>query len=125
MYLVNEENIILLQTHQDAGKITGLIKHRTRRHLKPHTQFIGYDIGEGGLAKSRRSVQQRMVKCLLAKTGRLHKHTEILYYLLLTAEIIKCQRTEGFLYILIRFAALTLPYVEIFCFHTTKLQKNP
>ena len=61
VYLVNEENVVRFQGRQYAGQVAGFVKHRAGCQFEAHTQFVGNDVAQCGLAQARRSVQQGVV----------------------------------------------------------------
>ena len=69
MDLVDEENLVLLEVGQHAGEITGPFDRRAGRGGHRHTHLVGDHVREGGLAKSRRSVQEHVIERFVALTG--------------------------------------------------------
>ena len=79
-------------------------------HRKP--KLIGNNIRQRSLAKPRRAMQQSMIQRLATIFCSLDKHSKILHHLLLTAKVIKLQRSQSVLKILFLLLAL-LSYVKI------------
>ena len=117
MNLVNEENIILLQTREDTCKVTRLVKYRTRSNLETYTQLVGNDIAQRSLSKSWRTMEESVVKRLTTILCSLNKDAKVLYNLLLSTEVLKLQRAQSVLKILVRLVAL-FPYIKIFCHYS-------
>ena len=89
MDFIDEKHIVRLQTGQDTGQIARLVEYRSRSHLESHPQFIGNDVAQRSLSQSGRSVQQHMVQSLRPQTGRLDKDTQVVYHLVLSAEVLE------------------------------------
>ena len=121
MYLVNKQHIISLQRRKQTRQITRFIKHRTRRQLKPYTQFIGYNITQRSLTQARRSVQQCVVKTLTTHTRRLNKDAEVLNHFVLSRKIVKRQRTQRLIQITL---SLSLRIMYIKFTHNQLIIKN-
>ncbi len=117
MDLVDEEHVVLLQRGQDAGQVARLVQHRSAGNLEPHTQLVGDNVGEGGLAQSWRTMQQGVVERFASVSGCLHKYAEVVHHLFLSAEIVKRQGSEGILVVLFRGRQLLLMDVEIYVCH--------
>ena len=112
MNLIYKQHIIPLQRRQQTCQIARLIKHRTRRQLKPYTQLIGYNITQRSLTKSRRPMQQSMVQTLTTHTRRLNKDAEVLNHLVLSCKIVKRQRTQRLIQITLSLS-LRIMYIKI------------
>ena len=112
--LIDEKHIIFLQRGENTRQIAWLVQHRTRSHLKTHAQLVGDDVAQRCLSQARRAMQQCMVKGFPTKTSSLHKHTQVLHHLCLSAEIVKPQRAQGIFEVLVLRVSL-FSYVKIFC----------
>ena len=95
MYLVDEEHVVGLKTGEDACQVAGLVEHRAAGDFEAHTQFVGNDVAERGLAQSGRTVQQRVVEGFAAVAGSLNKHLKIIYHMALSAEVGEAQGAQG------------------------------
>ena len=62
MYFINKQNIIRFEIGEQAGKITGFIKHRTRGNSYFYSQLIRNNICKRCFSKTGRTVQQYMVE---------------------------------------------------------------
>lgn len=91
VYLVYEQDVVGLQGGEYACQVAGLVQHGAGGEFEPHAQFVGYDVAQGGLAQSGRTVQQCVVEGLASVFGRLHKDAEVFHYLLLSAEVAELQ----------------------------------
>ena len=98
--LVYEKHVVRFQRHQYAGQVARLVKDGSGCGLEAHVQFVCYDVGKGGLAQSRRAVQQGMVEAVAAHPRRLHEHAQVLHDVGLSAEIIETERPQRPLYVL-------------------------
>ena len=114
MYLIDEEDIVLLQRSEDAGQIAGLVEHGAGSQLKADAQLVGNDVGKRGFAQSRRAVKQRVVERLATELGCLDEDAQILHHLRLTAEVVEGKGTKGVFKVLL-FLLATLVDVK---FHT-------
>ena len=102
MNLVDEQHIVLLERSEYTRKVAGLVEHRTGCDLEIHTQLIGDNACECGLAESGRSEQQQVVQCLATHTRSLDEHFEILNNLFLTVERVEIRRAQRALEFLVR-----------------------
>ena len=121
--LVDEEHVVRVERHEDAGQVTRFVEHGAGSRLEAHAEFIGDDVGEGCLAQARGAVEQGVVERLAAHTRRPDEDTEIVYYLVLTREVAERQRAQRLLDVFFGpfGPVLVLPDVKIFC-HNAKLQ---
>ncbi len=112
MYLVDKEHIVFLKRSEQSGKVAGLVENRTRCHFEAHAQFVGNDVAQSGLAESRRSVKQHMVKCFATLPCSRDKDAEVLYNLVLSGKIGQALGAQGLLKVLVIARAL-VAYIEI------------
>ena len=115
--LVDEQNVVRLETHEDSRKIAGFVKHGSGSGLEPYAEFIGYDVGKSGLAQPRRAMEQGVVERFAAHSGGLHEHAEIVHNLVLAGEIVEAERTQRPLYVVFHAVGTpsSSPYVNILC----------
>ncbi len=113
MYLVDKEHVVLVERGEDAGQVAGLVEHGARRHLEAHSQLVGNDVAQCGLAQAWRTVKQDVVECLVAHAGRSDKHAQVVDDFVLTGKIVKLHGTQGFLKVLVALLA-RVPDVEVF-----------
>ena len=113
VYLIDEEHIVWLERGEDACQVAGLVEHGAARELEAYAQLVGDDVGEGCLAQSGRAVQEGVVEGFAAILGSLHEDAQVIDDLLLTAEVVELQRTEGILEVLLLLPSF-LSYVEFF-----------
>ncbi len=123
--LVDEEDIVRFERHEYAGQVARFVEHGAGSGLEAYAEFVGDDVGESGLAQTRRAVEECVIESLAAHAGGLDKDREVVDYFLLPGEVAETERAEGFFYIFFRpvGAVLVEPDVEIFC-HDAKLAKN-
>ena len=62
----------------DADEIARLLDHRTRGRPDRHAHLVGDHVGERGLAKTRRPVQQHVVERFAALPGGGNRHLQVL-----------------------------------------------
>ena len=77
VYLVYEEYVVRLQRGEDAREVTGLVEHRPAGELETHTEFIGYDVGQRGLAEAGWAVEQGVVERLTTVFCCLDEHFQV------------------------------------------------
>ena len=98
--LVDEEHVPLLQMGEDGGHVGLALQRRSRggRDVHPHLQ--GDDVGESGLAQSRRSGQQHVVQRLTARLRRRDEYPQLLPEHRLSHERAERARAQGALQLL-------------------------
>ena len=84
-----------MEVCQDCGEVACALDHRAGGGAKTDAELAGDDLGEGGLAQSRRTMQQHVVQGLAAGAGGLDEHREVLPAGLLADELRQCLRTKG------------------------------
>ena len=94
MDLIDEKYIVVLQCRQDGSQLPRTPDGRTARHFKLRSQLIGDDLRHGGLAESRRSIEQHMIQRLFARLRCLDVHLEILLEGFLSDIIVQMLRTK-------------------------------
>ena len=94
MDLIDEKYIVVLQCRQDGSQLPRTPDGRTARHLKLRSQLIGDDLRHGGLAESRRSIEQHMIQRLFARLRCLDVHLEILLEGFLSDIIVQMLRAK-------------------------------
>ena len=87
--LVDEQHIVFLQRGEQTGQVTGFVEHWAGGHLKAHSKLVGYDIGQGRFAQSRRAKKQGMVEALMAQLSCFYEDTQVIHDLRLAAEIVE------------------------------------
>ena len=112
MDLVNEKHVSRLQGSEQAGKVSGLVQHRARRHFHVHSHFICYDMGQGGFSQSGRAVEQDMVQRLGAHLCGFYIDAKIGNDFLLTGEVLQSLRTDYSLKFTI-FALYCVVWIEV------------
>ena len=117
VYLVNKQHIVRLQAGKDPRQVARLVEHRPRCNLKPHSQFVGNDVRQCSLSQSGRAVQQHMVQRFAAQACRLYKNAQVVHHLILSAEVLKGKRAQGFLKIAFLLGEVLVAYIEILLFH--------
>ena len=93
---VDKQYVVFFQGCEDAGKVAGLVEHRAGGDFKSHSEFVGHDAGEGGLAQSGRAVEEDMVEGFVAHTSGGHKYAKVFHNLFLPAERLKRAGAERF-----------------------------
>ncbi len=78
MDLVDEEDVVALEVGQQRGQVLGLFQHRARGLAQVHTEFVGDDVRQRGLAQARRAEQQHVVQRLAALLRRADEDLQLL-----------------------------------------------
>ena len=107
---VDEEHIVFFEGGEDAGKVAGLVEHRSGGGLHAHSQLVGDDAREGCLAQTGRTEEQYVVERFAAHACRLDEYLEVGHYLVLTVE---CLETAGTQCAFELFVALVAAYVKV------------
>src|SRR5579859_329661 len=98
MDLVDEQDVVGLEVGEDGGEVAGLGQHRAAGGAEVDAQFAGDDLGQRGLAQTRRAEQQHVVQRLAARLGALDEHPQVPLGLLLPDELgegLRAQRLVG------------------------------
>ncbi len=95
MDLVDEQHVARLQVGQQGGEIAGPFEHRPRGLAQVHAQLARQDVGERGLAQSRRTEDQRVIQRLAALDRRLHENLHLRLDLLLADIVGQPLRPDG------------------------------
>ena len=99
MNLVNKKDVISFKRCEHTRQIPRLVQHRPGGHLNIHTQLVGNNIREGGLAQSGRPVKEYMVQRLASLFGRPNKHAKVVQHILLTRKTVESFGTQRPLYL--------------------------
>ena len=86
MDFVDEKHVVLLEACEKAREVARFVEHRPRGHAHVDFQFVGDDMRKGGLAETRRAVEQDVVERFATALGGMHEHFEIVEHLLLASE---------------------------------------
>src|SRR5690606_21087448 len=77
--LVDEQDVALLEgVREDRGQVAGLLDRWSRGHAYPHAHLVGDDVRQGGLAQTRRSVEEQVVEGLAPLARRLEVDRQLL-----------------------------------------------
>ena len=95
MDLVDEQHVARLQVGQQRGEIAGPFEHRPRGLAQVHAQLAREDVGQRGLAESRRAEDQRVIQRLTALHRRLHEDLQLRLDLLLADIVGQLLRPDG------------------------------
>ncbi len=66
MDLVDEQDVVRFQIGQDRRQVARALEHRARRLAQVDAHLARNDVGQRGLAQTRRAKQQRVVERFLA-----------------------------------------------------------
>ena len=106
---IDEEHVVGFEGGEQAGEVTGFVEDRSGGYLEAYAQFVGDDIGEGGLSETRRAEKEDMIQALATHFGSLDEDLEVRGHLALTGEVGEAQRAQGV--VLLFFGAL-LSYIK-------------
>ena len=104
MDLVDEEHIALVELGEDADEVGAFRQGRAVGDVDLGANFIGDDVSECGLSKSRRAVQQRVIDRLTALPGGLHRDAELADELFLADVLIEAGGTKRVVLTILVFA---------------------
>ena len=122
VYLVDEEHVVRLEAREEACQVARLVEDGPRGHLEPYAELVGDDVRQRRLAQSRRSVEQCVVQRFAAVFGRLDKDAQVVHHLLLSAEVLEGQRSQGVFKVAVRLGRRLLrgTYVESVVCHSCR-----
>ncbi len=89
MYLVDEEDVALLQIGQQGGEVTGLFDGRAAGDADLHPHLVGDDARQRRLAQTRRAVEQDVVHRLAPALGRFEIDFQVLLDLFLSDVVLQ------------------------------------
>ncbi len=92
MNFVDEKHVALLEVGQQRGEIAGPLHHRPRSRPDVDAHFPGDDVGERGLAQSRRAMKQHMIEDVAAPARCRDRHPQIGLDLLLADVFVEAAR---------------------------------
>ena len=82
--LIDEQDISGAQAGENCRQISGPLNGRSGGHLDADAHLVGNDVGQRGLAQSRRPVEKNMIERVTAATRRADQDLEVLLELALT-----------------------------------------
>ena len=112
MDFIYEEDIPRLQGSKQAGEIPWTVEHRTGGNLHIHPHLIGYDMCQGSLSQTGRTMEKGMVQGLPAEFCSLDINPEIGDYFSLSSKIFQLPGADNSVQFLI-FAFVCIVGVEI------------
>ena len=83
MNFVHKQDIVFRKVGQQRGQVSRFFNGRAGGNADIDPHLIGNNIAQGGLAQSRRAVEQNVVQRFIAHLGCLDKHLQIPFRLLL------------------------------------------
>ena len=95
MDFVNEEHVVRLHRGQDGGDVAGALNRRSARRAQVDAQFSSDDPRERGLAQAGWSVEQQMVKRLVALFGGVDGDADRLVDTGLADKVVQSGRAQG------------------------------
>ena len=81
--LVNEEHVTVVEVSQQCGEVARLLYRGAARHSEVDAHFVGDNAREGGLAETRRAVEQHMVERLSPLAGCFYINRKVFFNLIL------------------------------------------
>ncbi len=95
MDLVDEQHVARLQVGEDGGQVGRPLQHRPGGLPQADAQLDGQNVGQGGLAQSRRPEDQHVVERLAPLARRSHENLELRLYGSLPDIFIEAGRPDG------------------------------
>ena len=92
--LVDEKHLLVAEIGQDGSEVALDLQSRPGSLLKGHSQFVGDDGGESGLAQPGRTVEQNMIQRFAAGSSRLDGDCQVFFDLGLTDEFRQALRPQ-------------------------------
>ena len=80
---IDEQHVVGLEVGQNGGEIARLLQHRARSLAQVHLHFVGDDVRQGRLAKTRRAENQHVIERFLAFSRGADKDIHLLAHLFL------------------------------------------
>ncbi len=72
MNFVDEKDIAFFKTGEKSGQLAGFFNHRSTRIFDVYAHRVGDDVGERGLAETRRAAQQYVFEHIATFLGGFH-----------------------------------------------------
>src|SRR5207245_8221361 len=94
MYLVDEQHVALIEAADDCGQVAGPLDRRSRGRTHADAALACDDMGERGLAESRRPGEEHVVEYLATLACGLDRHAEDFPRALLPDELAKHAWTQ-------------------------------
>ena len=95
MDFVDEKHVSCLKRSKQTGKVSGLVKDRTRSHLHTYAELVCYYMGKSSLSQSRRAMEKHMIKRLSPEFCGLYEYLKVCNDLGLAGEIFKLLRPDN------------------------------
>ncbi len=76
--LVDKEHIVWFEVGEQCSQITRFLQYGARGSLDIDPHLVGNDVGEGGLAQTRRAEDQQVIESLPPQPSRLDKDLHLL-----------------------------------------------
>ena len=95
MYLVDEENLVLLEVREHRGQIARLLDNRPGCRAHRHAQLVPNHVGERGLAEARWSVEQDVIERFLAPARSGDRHLQVVAHAVLADVFVQRSRAES------------------------------
>ena len=83
MYLVDEKDVVRLEVCQQRRKVSRFLYRGTGSHADIYAHFVRNYAGKRGLSKSRRAVEEHVVKAFAALFRSLNVYLHVLLDLFL------------------------------------------
>ena len=78
MDLVDEEHVVFFEIGEQRGQIARALEHRTRGLAQIDAHFGSHDMGQRGLAQTRRTEKQQVIERFAAVACGGHEDIELL-----------------------------------------------
>ena len=95
VYLVDEEDVALLQIGQQGSEVAGLFDGRAAGDADLHPHLVGDDARQRGLAQARGAIEQDVIHGLAAPLGGFQIDFQVLLDLVLSDVVLQMLRAEA------------------------------
>ena len=95
MNFIDEEDISLLKSSEETGKIACFFDRGTRGGANGGIHFRTQDVGESGFPESRRSTEEKVIEGLGASAGGVEKDSKAILQLRLAGEVGEARGAKG------------------------------
>ena len=95
MDFIDEEYILVVEIGEYGGEVSSTLNRRSRGNPDFHPRLRGDDIGQGCLAQTGRTVEQKMVQCIPPAFGGSNGYLQILLNPVLSGEVTEMTGSEA------------------------------
>ena len=93
--LVDEEHAVLLEVRQHPGQVAGLLDDRTGGGPHRNAHLVANDVGQRGLAETRRPIQQHVIERFAPLAGGRDGHVQVVANPILADVLVEHARAQS------------------------------